>query len=116
MLYDGDLLEPWNNLPVGLVDFELDGSIRSINATVSRLLMPVVGVAGFENAYSLLEPLIPNLESMLRDDDAEKLAPQGALKVDLPDGSAWDLMAFVSKNAECFTAVIYEGTASESAK
>ncbi|MEM6485609.1 MAG: hypothetical protein AAF662_11580 [Pseudomonadota bacterium] len=76
----------------------------------------MIGAAESENAYSLLELLIPNLENMLRDNDAEKLAPRGALKVDLPDGMARDLRAFVSQNAECFSAVIDEIKALEPAK
>ncbi len=111
MTADEDLLELWNNLPVGMIEFELDGSILVMNAMVSQWLVPHLGTDCFDNAYPLLAPFLPDLETTLLGDDLDSDETLGTATFHLPGRSPQTLFASITKSLDRYVAVISDITA-----
>ncbi|MFN3314235.1 MAG: diguanylate cyclase [Hyphomonas sp.] len=47
--------------PVGLIRFDMDGTIRIANPRAAQLLMPLTPAGDLENAFSAMAPLVPDL-------------------------------------------------------
>ena len=56
-----DLLEFLYLMPIGVIKFRGDGSVEMLNAMASRLLMPLVDDVRFDNIYTILHLLCPDM-------------------------------------------------------
>ncbi len=52
--------------PVGLIQFDMDGTIKIANPKAAQLLMPLTPESDLSNAFSAMVPLVPDLERHVR--------------------------------------------------